>query len=206
MTIVHGVRLSPFVRKVLCLLEEKGLAYENPRLLPFPKTDELLAMNPLGKIPIFEDGDLRVPDSSVICAYLERIHPTPPLYPSDPVDYARTLWYEEYADTAVATTTGAVFLHRFLRPRFFDKACDEEVVAKILSEDLPPVFDYLERSIGEREFLVGGAFTLADIATCSPIANLQMGDEQVDRGRWPRFADYVERILSRPSFKTILAE
>jgi glutathione S-transferase len=206
MTIVHGVGLSPFVRKVLCLLEEKGVAYENPELAPFPKTEELLAMNPLGKIPIFEDGDLMVPDSSVICAYLERVHPNPPLYPSDPKDYARTLWYEEYADTHLAQATGLVFLQRFLRPRFFERECDEEAVQQCLAERLPPILSYLEESIGDREFLVGGGFTLADIATCSPIVNLQLAGENVDRERWPRFAAYVDRILSRPSFKTVLAE
>ena len=41
-------------------------------------------------------------DSSVICAYLERIHPMPALYPMDPVEYAKALWFEEYGDSELA--------------------------------------------------------------------------------------------------------
>ena len=70
MPIVHGGVPSPFVKKVCAFLAEKGVAYELRSLAPFPKTPELLAMNPLGKIPIYQDGDLMLPDSSVICAYV----------------------------------------------------------------------------------------------------------------------------------------
>lgn len=87
--IVHGATPSPFVRKVLIALSEKGLDCELQALMPIPKTPELLALNPVGKIPIFQDGDLILPDSSVICAYLERTHPEPSLYPSDPALYGR---------------------------------------------------------------------------------------------------------------------
>ena len=64
MPIVHGNGLSPYVRKVRFFLAEKGVDYDHDPLLPFPKTPELLAKSPLGKIPFYEDGDLVVPDSS----------------------------------------------------------------------------------------------------------------------------------------------
>jgi glutathione S-transferase len=50
--IVHGGLPSPFVRKVLICLEEKGVPYEWRPIAPFPKSPELLALNPLGQIPI----------------------------------------------------------------------------------------------------------------------------------------------------------
>lgn len=202
--IVHGASQSPFVRKVLCLLDEKGLSYENRNLLPFEKTDEFLALNPLGKIPIFEDGDFIVPDSSVICAYLEHAHPKPALYPQDAKHLARALWFEEYSDTKLAESILTVFFQRFVRPRFFKEDCDEQLVSKALTEDLPPVFDYLEQSIGGEEFLVGGSFSVADIAICSMFINFRLGDEDVDAERWPGLADYLARVHSRPSFKKAL--
>ena len=204
--IVHGVSLSPFVRKVLCLLEEKGLSYEVRDLVPFPKTDELLALHPLGKIPIFEDGDFIIPDSSVICAYLERAHPEPALYPQDAKQLARALWFEEYADTKLAESILTVFFQRFVRPRFFKEDCDEQLVSKALTEDLPPTLDYLEQSIGGEEFLVGGSYSVADISVCSMFINLRLGDGDIDAKRWPHLADYLARVHSRPSFKTVLAK
>ena len=45
--------------------EEKGLTYEDKVLVPFRKTPEFIAMNPLGKIPILEISDGRfIADSS----------------------------------------------------------------------------------------------------------------------------------------------
>ena len=45
---LKGATPSPFYRKVMIVLEEKGLDYETEMLIPFPKTPELLAMSPLG--------------------------------------------------------------------------------------------------------------------------------------------------------------
>jgi len=56
-------------------------------------------MNPLGKIPILEHEDLVVPDSSVIVAYIERLYPTPALYPEDPKEMARALFYQEFGES-----------------------------------------------------------------------------------------------------------
>jgi glutathione S-transferase len=63
-------------------------------------------MSPLGKIPALRDGDRAFSDSSVICQYLERLHPEPAMYPKDPYEFARALWFEEYADTALIEVFG----------------------------------------------------------------------------------------------------
>ena len=78
---IHGVNLSPFVRKTRVALAEKGIDCENVPVLPGGAGDPgWRALSPLGKIPVFEEDDgFSVPDSSVIIAYLERTTPTPPL-------------------------------------------------------------------------------------------------------------------------------
>jgi glutathione S-transferase len=86
---------------VILAAKEKGIAYENEAVIPFtppPGWDEL---SPTGKIPVATDGDLLLPDSSVICAYLERTRPNPPLYPADTRDYVQALWFEEFADGTI---------------------------------------------------------------------------------------------------------
>jgi glutathione S-transferase len=76
----------------------------------------------------------------------------------------------------------------------------------MIDEVQPTVFDYLEGEIGDGEYLVGGQFSLADIATASPFVNMQHGGETVDAGRFPKLAAYVERIHARPSFKALIEE
>ena len=92
---VHGANASPFVRKVRVVLAEKKVPYELKPIFPFGPNPEFRKISPLGKIPALVDGERSLADSSVICAYIERKHPEPSLYPSDPYEYARALWFEE---------------------------------------------------------------------------------------------------------------
>jgi glutathione S-transferase len=209
MPTVHGASASPFVRKVRIALIEKGIPYELNPVIPMPpanSTPEFRRMSPLGKIPAYEDGDFAISDSSVICAYLERVHPNPPLYPSQPRDYARALWFEEFADSKLAEAVGKVFFERVIAPRFFQRQPDEAAVASALGEALPPLLDYVEAQIGDREYLVGGRFTVADLALGSMFAQLVHAGAPLDAARWPRTAAYAARLHERPSFKGCLEE
>ena len=78
---VYGIVLSPFVRKVLAVCSLKGLEYEHEPVMPGSATPEYLLISPLGKVPAFEDGDLGVSDSSVICEYLEEKYPAGDAFP-----------------------------------------------------------------------------------------------------------------------------
>jgi glutathione S-transferase len=205
--VLHGANASPFVRKARVCLIEKGIPYELVPVVPFPPanaTPEFRRMSPLGKIPALSDGDFAISDSSVICAYLERTHPEPALYPADPKQYARALWLEEFADSKMIEAIGPLFFQRVVRAKFFKQAPDEQEVRKGL-EALPAVFDYLEGQAGD-DWLVGGRFSIADVAVGTGLAQLGHAGEAVDAARWPKLAAYAERVLSRPSFKSCIAE
>jgi glutathione S-transferase len=201
---LHGVNLSPFVRKVRMALAEKGIAYDQEQVVPFGQTDEFKKLSPLGKIPVWQDGDLVIPDSSVIIDYLEHIEESPSLYPSDPGQRARALWYEEYGDTAVVGALTTVFFQRFVRKNFFQQEADEEVVKNALENQIPPILDYLEAELGDNEYLVGNQFSVADIGVATGFVNLRIAGETVDAKRWPKVAAYVDRVFSRPALKAVV--
>jgi len=205
--VLHGAILSPFVRKARVSLIEKGIPYEHVQVVPFPPANnapEFRRMSPLGKIPALSDGDFGISDSSVICAYLERSHPEPALYPADPKQYARALWLEEFADSKMVEAIGPIFFQRVVRAKFFKQQPDEAEVRKGI-DALPAVFDYLEGQAGD-DWLVGGRFSIADVAVGTVLAQLGHAGEAVDAARWPKLAAYAERVLSRPSFKSCIAE
>ncbi len=203
---VYGVALSPFVRKVRVALAEKGIAYEQDPVIPVNVSAEYRKKSPLGKIPAFEDGDRTLADSSVICAYLDRVHPNPALYPADSYDYARALWFEEYGDGGLVPVIGPkIFFQKVVGPMFFQQKTDEAVVKKALEEELPPMFDYLE-SQTDGPFMVGKHLTVGDIGLTSPFVNLRLAGHGVDSKRWPKLAAYIDRMFSRPSFKALIAE
>jgi glutathione S-transferase len=206
MSIVFGVSASPFVRKVRVTLAEKNVPYELKPVFPGDNDPAYRKMSPLGKIPAFKDGERTLSDSSVICAYLERVHPTPALYPSDPYDYARALWFEEYGDSAVVQATGPkVFFEKIVAPAFFKRPTNQEIVDKAVAEEVPPICEYLEGQL-TGDYFVGNRFSIADIGIASPLANYQLAGYGVDAQRFPKLAAFVKRILSRSSFAACLED
>jgi glutathione S-transferase len=208
MPTVYGANASPFVRKVRVVLTEKNIPYDLEPVFPGPMAPpEFRTLSPLNKIPAFRDGDRTLADSSVICAYLERAHPTPSLYPSDPYDYARALWFEEWADGGLTPVSGGkIFFPLIVGPRFFGREVDRAAVQKAIDEELPPFFDYLEGQLGDGEFLVGSAFSIGDIGVLTQFVNLGHAGVTPDAARWPKLAAYVQRGHDRPSFKALIEE
>lgn len=207
---VYGSSLSPFVRKVRVVLAEKGIAYEHEQINPFAPPDWFLAISPLKRIPVLRDTDEpepnTLPDSSVICAYLEAKYPQPALYPAAPFARARALWFEEYADTQMMQNIGpGLFFERVVK-KLIGGECDETVVAVTLGEKLPAIFDYLEANLRGREFLVGDSFSIADIAIACMLVNFEHAREKLDRNRWPELVRYTAAIHARPSFEAPVAE
>jgi glutathione S-transferase len=195
---------------VRILLAEKGLDYELDPVNPFSPPPEFLEISPLKRIPAFRDTDRSEPntlaDSSVICDYLEHKYPEPALYPADPFARARALWFEEYADTKLAETIGRGLFYERIVKKLLGQAADEMICATTLTENIPPVFDYLETALGKRDYLVENTFSIADIAVGTMLVNFEHAGEVPDAKRWPKLAAYTARIHARPSFKACLDE
>ncbi len=202
--ILHGANISPYVRKVRVALAYKGIEYNNTQQSPFGAPDEFVAKSPMSKIPCWEEGELILPDSSVILGYLEHRYPDPPLLPAEPGKRARALWFEEYADTRMGECIPAVFFQRVVMPNILKWETDEAAVALLLEKKVPEVFDYLSGCLGDDEFMVGGEFSIADIAITSPFVNFMLAGEKVDANRWPEFASYVQRVHALPCYAPIV--
>src|SRR5262245_20919985 len=201
---LYGGSRSPYVRKVRVVLEEKGIPYEIESLAPVPKTPELLAMHPMGKIPILRDGAVTVPDSSVICAYLERKHPTPALFPQDPAELAAALFLEEYADTRMSEIIGGINFEVFVKPEILKQPPDLARAGEFRKR-LPEIYDYLESRLArDRDWLLP-RFGIADAGVGAQLQGLAFAGEEIDAARWPRTAAYRQTIESRPSFKTAMS-
>ena len=205
MPTLFGASLSPFVRKTRSFLLEKGIAYEHDPVSPFALTDEHRKITPMGKIPFFRDGELDLADSSIICAYLERTRPDPRLYPDDPAEFAKSLWYEEYADSAVVNAISPVFFNRVVK-RIMKAEPDEDTIRNAIDELMPPVFSYLNEQVLGRDYLVSDGLTIADVATGAQLQGLAHCGVELDAGRWPELARYARGILERPSFSKLFAE
>lgn len=196
--IVYGVPLSPFVRKVLVYGAERGIALEmKPTSLAAPEP-EFLETSPFRKIPGFRDGDFTISDSSAIIAYLEAKFPDGRLIPADPVGAARTVWFDEFADTIAFAAAGPIFFNRIVAP-LVGAPQDLNAADAAQCDKLPPIFDYLETQIAG-DYLVGDTLTLADIAVGSVLMNLEHCAACADAARYPKLTAWKDAMHARPSF------
>mgnify|MGYP001554980619 CR=1 FL=1 len=200
---IHGVHGSPFVRKVLVALAIKDLPFEQIPQMPFANDAEYMKINPLGKIPTLQEGDLTVCDSTVICEYLEDTHPEPALYPASPADKARARWMENLGGGKLSELGAGIFFQRFMRPLAFKQDPDEELIEKITTKQLPPLLDYLESEVPEEGFLFGD-FMMADLALISPFINASYASYEVDAGKWPKYSDFIARVRAVPEVSDVL--
>jgi glutathione S-transferase len=204
--ILYGSSLSPYVRKVLAFAAEKGVELEVQPVTPGDPNPDFRLASPFGKMPGFRDGDYALPDSSAIVHYLEAKFPQPALIPAEAEARGKTIWFEEFADTILVSCGARIFFNLIVAPRFLGKPGDPEAARQAELNDLPPILDYLERTLpGDDGYLVGDRLTLADIAVAGPFANFRHTNTQVDPDRYPRTVAYVERILARPSFASWIA-
>ena len=203
--VVIGNYVSPYVRKVLVCMELKGLDYRIDPIAPFIGNDAFERLSPLRRIPVLLEGERVFNDSSVICQYLEDIHPQPPLYPADPAARAQARWLEEYADTALADALiWRLFYQKAIRRYVFGEATDETVVAETLSLHIPRALDYLEAQLPASGFLFG-ALSIADVSIACMFRTAQFVRFTIDAARWPRSAAFVERVLELEPFRRLAA-
>jgi len=204
--ILYGSSMSPYVRKTLAYISEKGLTVELKAIGLGNQDPTFREASPFGKMPGFRDGDFAISDSTAIITYLEAKHPTPPLIPAEPKSRARTIWYEEFADTILVACMGKLFFNRVVAPRFLGQPGDLAAADKAQAEELPPLLDYIEKVMPASGHLVDDRLTLADLAVASPFVNFAHVGVEVDGAKHPKTRGFVEAILARPSFAPIVAQ
>jgi glutathione S-transferase len=201
---VFGALLSPYVRKVCLVAEEKGLDYELVLSSPHGPHPDFQAASPFGKIPAIRDGDYSLSDSSAIVAYLDAKHPETPLLPADPRLRGKAMWFDEFADTILAGSGLKVLFNRLVAPKLLKLPSDEAIAAQGEAE-LPAIYDYLERVAPERGWLVGDGFTLGDIAVASVLRSVTAVGVEPKPERYPRIEAWYARVRERPAWQRIAA-
>jgi glutathione S-transferase len=193
---------SPYVRKVALVLEEKGLPYELTQLSPHSDHAEFRAASPFGKIPGFRDGDYTLSDSSAIIAYIEARHPETPLLPAEPCARGKAVWFDEFTDTIFGASGLKILFNRFVAPKLLKVPFDEQVALQGEAE-LPRSLDYIESVVPENGWLLGEAFTLADISVASMFRSLGYVGLEPKTETHPKTAAWYARVCARPAWQTV---
>lgn len=202
---IFGFPLSPFVRKAAVVAREKGVAYDLVPVNPRNPPPEFVAASPFRKMPAIQDGDYMLSDSTAIAAYLDRAHPEPAIFPTDAKELGRAIWFEEFADTIVASSGGKVVFNRFVSPKVLGMPGDEAMAEQGCAE-LQPMMDYLESQVPDAGWLVGGAYSIADISVATVLKTLDYVGACAHPESHPKSAAFYQRVLARPAWQAVVAE
>jgi GSH-dependent disulfide-bond oxidoreductase len=166
---------SPNGVKVSIMLEETGLPYE-PHRVEFETGDQLSpeyrSLNPYGKIPAILDpaGPEGLPfplfESAAILIYLAE--KSGQLLPMQPATRLETIQWLMFQVGGVGPMFGQVgYFHRFAGKAFEDKRPRDYYV-----EQSRILLQVLDQRLADREWIMGEAYTIADIATFPLVRNL----------------------------------
>ena len=99
MITLYDAERCPYCARVRIALAEKGIEHEVVAIDLSDRPAWLYEKNPLGKVPVLEEGDFVLPESEVIMEYLEERYPEPALWPADPAERALgRLWLNRFDD------------------------------------------------------------------------------------------------------------
>ena len=185
--------------KVRWLLTEMDVPYED-RWIDREKKEyespEYLRVNPMGRVPAIEIGDIKMFESGAICAYLADLFPergmAPPLNSSERAEYLKWMFF--------AASTIDPFLGRIMIVEDIPAGDVRAEKESALLDDYRHVVGVLDQHLAKRRFVVGERLTAADIC---------LGYQLYWTTHWPEYEtilrkfttvlNYLDRLKSMPS-------
>lgn len=188
---------SPYARKVRIALAEKGIPFELQTEVPWDSTTRTPQYNPLEKLPvlILNDGS-SIYESRFILEYLEAKYPVPPMLPDD-IDGKLAARQVEVLCDGVCDAFVLLFFerHRVLEHR------SQAWMAR-QQRKIDGGISALARIAGDRDYVVGDRFGLADIAAGTVTGYLSVRwPEYPWRAHHPNLSTLSDRLEQRPSFR-----
>ena len=187
--------------RVVWLLEELGLPYTLERVEFAPTSNEFfIQKTPLGKLPVLEDDGVLMCESGAIVEYLLERYGNGRLSP--PVGSpkrAEFLQWLHFAESTAFPPLGIVF---WLTRYRGDSAQYETLIADSRARAASGL-EFLERQLGAKAWLLGDAFSAADVMMGFTLVASRMAG--VLDARFPALDAYLGRLQGRPAFQRTLA-
>ena len=202
-TLYHAVGARSL--RPLWTLEEMGLVHQL-EIVPFPPRQDprYLEVNPLGTIPWFIDGDLKINESVAICQYLAARYGSEDLALGETErDFGHWLNWLTFGEASLTYPLSLVIHYGPWYQKFVPGAPEFPDVVTYYLDSFRTALARVDDALSSQDFLVGGRFTIADISVGYNFRLLDMlglGDEVS-----PRLRAYWQRLVERPAYQRVLA-
>lgn len=191
---LYGIAGSRAFRS-LWAAEEIGLEYEQvpTSFRGDAQQPEYLQVNPNGRIPALEDGELRLFESMAINLYLARQY-APHLYSTDPAAEAQIDQWSLWAISEIEPQQMAIVIQRFFTP---EEKRDADVQARA-EQALQRPLKVLDAHLSERPYLLGEQFSIADLNLAGVMDLMKM--VELDISHMTHVQRWLDACYARPSY------
>lgn len=213
---LYGVKLSPYVRNVINVLEEKNVPYQLHEMLPksiLVATGqdvpvELDEMSPFGRIPFAKYKNVKLADSSIIVAFVEKYSGSSiSMYSDSPEGFSKSLWFENYASNQISSVIQVIFVEKVVKPSVLGVSPNQQLVNEKLAA-LPGILEYLESELDQVKtlYLAGESVSVADFAIANHMLSLDIAEVEWDKASYPNLTRYLDRVFALDSFQAALPQ
>lgn len=198
-----GRRNSINVQKVLWCLGELGLPFDRVDAggkFGLTDSETYRRMNPMGLVPVLEDGDLVLVESNAIVRYLCAKYGADPFFPDDPAIRALAdRWLDWFG----------IHLYQHLRDSFWmlirtPEESRDLAVVKDAAENLGRLMPMFDDWMSSRNFVTGDHFSYGDIPMGAWI--FRYLTLPLERPPLPNIEAYFQRLADRPPFAEIIRD
>lgn len=154
---LYSADISPFAQRVVMQLEHKGISFTHEHPPGGFGSEEYGRINPIRKLPVIRVGETNLPESQVICDYLEEAHPEPALLPAEPLERAKVRLIARIVDLYIMNPMMPLFQNLSRKTR------DQAVVERAL-DSIKAGLSHLDHWIRPGPYACGDALSLADLA------------------------------------------
>lgn len=186
------------VRLLLSMLEVR---YETFAIDMVPgnehRSPDMLAMNPLGSLPILKEGDLTLYGPEAILAYIAKAHDSDGIWlPSEPAAFGSVMQWLTFSATVLPAAIEARKVALFGLPGDFEMLKTASRAAFRIMDDHMTL-----RQIEGSDWFVGSAPTIADVALYASFALSR--DFGIDHDEYPALRRWIRRFRTIKGFKTM---
>ena len=203
---LYSADLSPYSAKVRMQIYAMGIEDEFSFELPLLDfiSGQLKNVSPLGRIPILKTETAVIPESEVICEYIDECYPDRAILGASPDSRAAVRVLSRIADIYLLNNIFLMLISRL------DAEHSSPETEKLLIKQILRGFDALEQHIGPTDFAAGDNLTRAD---CSLVPALFLCESSLSRfeidnpiDKHPKVAAYWTRIKSNPHAERVITE
>ena len=179
--------------RVLWMASELGLAFEHDPLdwRDCRQNAPYRLINPAGTIPSISDDGFVLAESLAINLYLAQ--KTGMLWPAGIKDQALVSQWTLWVATAIESAYTQWASHTYWLP---EAARDASLAASAAAEMQAPL-DRLELALAGSEWLIGAAFSVADLNVASVVSAVR----HFEREKRPHLMNWLDRCCARPAFQ-----